>query len=355
MLGKRIVDIGKLVDVFEAQEGEIQHIIGKTGNGKTYEGTRRALELLKKGQVVYTTWNLILPDYYDEREDWLKLLWRTIFFRKNFYRFDYRENWKFLDIDRPDLIQFVAGLTDCTVFLDEGQDIFDSRERIEKSARKVLTRTRHMRKTLIIISQRAQAVDVTARANVTFYYKCVKSRAWFWPFATYFKVYRTEEMDVTNFPIWEEPSTEWTAELWRSHFAREEVYSAYNSWYLRAGTPKSQVVHFEAYELSTWDKIRSFFKKAEKQVEITKEKLASVTAHNEKKYIESTTFTPKVNHRNKKIQPPLSTVLKKLKPMSKSVVELSNVERLGSNSRVRGKLQAQKRAATVKEKQEVPA
>lgn len=293
-LGKKVVDIGPLVSLFEAQEGEIQHITGKTGNGKTYEGTRRALEFLKQGYVVYTTWQMILPDYYDEREDRRKLFWRTIFFRKNFFKFDYKKNWHFLDIDREDLIQYVAGLTDCIVFLDEGQDIFDSRERIDKASRKILTRTRHMHKTLIIISQRAQAVDVTARANVTYYYKCVKTRAWFWPFKTYFKVYRTEEMDQQNFPIWEDPMTEWEAPLWQSHFASKEVYNAYNSWYLRSGIPNSQQLYFEAYELSLWDKIKAIFTPHKRQnVLEDPAEIARVEAINRAKYEESVRYEPK--------------------------------------------------------------
>lgn len=258
-LGKKVIDIGELVDTFQAQEGEVQQIIGKTGNGKTYEATRRALDYLKQGYVVYTTWKLILPDIYDERFDKQKLFWRLLFFRKRFYKFDYKQNWRYLDIEREDLIGFVASLTDCIVFMDEGQDIFDSRERMDKSSRKTITRTRHMHKTLIIISQRAQAVDVTARANVTYFYKCVKTWAWFWPFKTYFKVYRTEEMDAQNFPIWEELSTGWTAELWTSHFASKEVYDAYNSWYLRAGMEKSQSITFEAYDLNTFEKIMAIF------------------------------------------------------------------------------------------------
>lgn len=258
--GKRVIDISQLVSVFEAQEGVIEQIIGKTGNGKTYEGTRRALEYLKQGYTVYTTWQMILPDKFDERKNFTTLFFNTIFFRKRFYVFDYKKNWKFIDIDRPDLVDFIAGLTDCIVFLDEGQDIFDSYEGIgmSKTKRKSLTRTRHLRKTLIIISQRAQAVAVTARANVQFFYKCVKTFAWWWPFKTYFKVYRTEEMDANNFPIWEDLQAEWQAELWQSHFANDEVYDAYNSWYLRAGIPKSQEISFEAYELTTMEKIRAF-------------------------------------------------------------------------------------------------
>ena len=293
-LGKKVIDISELVGIFEAQEGEIQHIIGKTGNGKTYEGTRRGLEFLKQGYTVYTTWQLILPDYYDERENKFIVFIKFLFFKKRFYKFNYKENWKFLDIDRPDLIQFVAGLTDCIVLLDEGKDIFDSRERIDKSSRKVLTRTRHMRKTLIIISQRAQAVDVTARANVTFYYKCVKTRAWFWPFRVYFKVYRTEEMDQTNFPIWDDPMNDWEAEVWQSHFASDEVYNAYNSLYLRAGIPNSQEVSFEAFDLNPWEKIKALFTfvRHNKVVPST-ESMKLVEESNRAKYEESIRFEPK--------------------------------------------------------------
>lgn len=293
-IGKRIVDIGPLVSLFEAQEGEIQHIIGKTGNGKTYEGTRRAEEYLRQGMTVYTTWELILPEYYDEREDREKLFFNTLFLKKNFFKFNYRKNWHKLDIDRPDLIPFIAGLTDCIVMLDEGQDIFDSRERIDKPMRKVLTRMRHMRKTLIIISQRAQAVDVTARANVTFFYKCVKTRAWFWPFRTYFKVYRTEEMDQANYPIWEDLSTGWQADLWHSHFANQRIYDAYNSWYLRAGIPDSQKIDFEAYTLTTWEKIKAFFAvRTIKKLEDNKDIIKDIEERNRADFIVQTTFEDK--------------------------------------------------------------
>lgn len=258
MVGKKVRNINELVDVFEAQEGEIYQIIGKTGNGKTYEGTRRALEYLKKGYVVYTTWQLILPEKYDERKSIFGLLAGLLFFRKRFYVFDFKKNWHFLDIDREDLIDHITQLTDCVVFLDEGQDIFDSYEGIgmSKQKRKTLTRTRHLNKTLIIISQRAQAVAVTARANVTFFYKCVKTKAFYFPFINYFKIYRTEEMDSNNFPIWEDRLAGIELFLWKSHFAKKEIYEAFNSWYLRAGIPRSQDIFFEAYDLSIFDKIK---------------------------------------------------------------------------------------------------
>lgn len=260
--GKQVRDISSLLDVFQAQEGIIEHIIGKTGNGKTYYATLRAWELLMQGNVVYTTWKMILPDFYDEREDWNTVFWKTVFGKKQFYRYNLKENWRWIDIDRPDLVQYIASLTDCYVFLDEGQDIFSSHDRIDGTARRTITRTRHMRKTLIIVSQRAMAVDTNARANVSHYYKCVKRMAWFFPFKPFFFVYTTEEMDDQNLPIWEEhiPYSNgkvWRAPIYRKYFAQKKIYDLYNSWYLRDGIEKSQEVNFEAYELNFSDKVKA--------------------------------------------------------------------------------------------------
>lgn len=262
-IGRRVIDISQLVNSFQEQEGEVQQIIGKTGMGKTYEGTRRALKYLRQGHVVYTTWLLDIPKEHDQRDSIFMAFWNLMTFRKRYYVFDFEKNWYYLDIDRPDLIEFLERLTDAIVFLDEGQDIFDSYEGtgLRKSARKSITRTRHMRKTLIIISQRAQAVAVTARANVTFFYKCVKRRVFFWD---WFKVYYTEDVDSSNFPIWEEFNTQgertWRAPTYHSGFGRAEIYNAYNSWYLRAGIPQSQTFHFEAYDLNFSERFFNFLR-----------------------------------------------------------------------------------------------
>lgn len=278
-LGRKVYDPTELVDLFRAQEGEVYQLIGKTGQGKTYESTRLAYEFLRQGFVVYTSWELILPEYFDERESASHLFFRLIFNKKRFYRFDFRENWKYIDIERPDLIEYVGGLTDCIVMMDEGQDVFDARGGMDKPARKLITRTRHMGKTLYIISQRAQAVDVTARANVTYFLKCVKTRAWFWPFKYYFKVYQTEEMDDQNYPIWEERMPDgkmWKAPCVRSNFASDEIYDMYNSWYLRQGKPKSQEVRFEAFDLTFAEKLEALFSATfEKKRENTRQNLPS--------------------------------------------------------------------------------
>lgn len=258
-IGKKVIDLSELLFLFEEMEGTVEQIIGATGMGKTYEGTRRAYKYLTEGHTVYTSWKLNLPDVFDERKSLYILFWKTVLGKKYFYKFDFKKNWHYIDIENPNLADYIASLTDCIVFLDEGQDTFDSRGRITKKARQSITRSRHLHKTLIIISQRAQAVDVTARANVQYFYKCVKTLAWFWPFIPYFKIYRTEEMDNQNFPIWENLMTGWKAELWRAHFANKNIYNLYNSWYLRAGIPRSQEFHFDAYSLSFFEKIKAIY------------------------------------------------------------------------------------------------
>ena len=267
-IGKRIVNIAPLLDIFEAQEGEVQHIIGKTGQGKTYEATRRALQYLYSGYTVYTTWKLNLPEYYDEREHFWAAFWKVIFFRKNFFRFNLKKNWHYVNLrkfeddegvfDTEKLARFLAALTDCIFMLDEGQDVFDSHQKAGKIARQSITRTRHMHKTLIVISQRAQAVDVTARGNVTYFYKCEKRYLPFLP--ALFRVYRTDEIDEnSNYPIWARHDSTgrvtWKAQKWHSGFARKRIYDAYDSWYMRQEMVRSQDISVDAFELSFREKL----------------------------------------------------------------------------------------------------
>lgn len=270
----RKIDIGDLVDIFEAKEGDVEHIIGQTGQGKTYEATRRALLFLERGNVVYTTWRLNLPEYFDERESLPHLLLKTLFFKKDFYRFEYKKNWHFVNLDdyldeegvfdTERFAKFLATRTDCIFMLDEGQDTFDSHERAGKIARQSITRTRHMHKKLIIISQRAQAVDVNARGNVTWFYKCECIQYPFLP--KFFRVRTTNEInEVNNYPIWVRHDSTgrviWEAPIYYSGFARKKIYDAYDSWYMRKNMVRSQEVHLHGYRLSIKDKLNLIFMK----------------------------------------------------------------------------------------------
>lgn len=265
----RKIDISELVDLFEAKEGDVEHIIGKTGQGKTYEATRRALKYLEQGNVVYTTWRLNLPEYYDQRESIKHILLKLIFFRSRFYRFEYRKNWHFVNLDdyldeegifqTEKFAKFLASRTDCIFMLDEGQDTFDSHQKAGKIARQSITRTRHMHKKLIIVSQRAQAVEITARGNVTWFYKC---EAYHFPFLpTFFRVYMTDEIDDgNNYPLWVRHNSTgaviWKASVYHSGFARKRIYDAYDSWYMRKNMVRSQDVHVKGYALTTLEKLK---------------------------------------------------------------------------------------------------
>lgn len=263
----RVIDISGLVELFEAQEGDVEHIIGKTGSGKTYESTRRALDFLQTGNVVYTTWYLNLPEYFDERESVRHLLFKLLFFRKSFYRFEYKKNWHFVNLDdyldadgifkTEEFAKFLASRTDCIFMLDEGQDTFDSHQKAGRIARQSITRTRHMHKKLIIISQRAQAVDITARGNVSMFYKCECSAFPFLP--KFFRVYKTDEIsEDNNAPIWTRHNSQgeitWEAPVYHSGFARKKIYDAYDSWYMRKNMARSQETHISGYALTTREK-----------------------------------------------------------------------------------------------------
>ena len=269
--GRRVIDISPFLSVFEAQEGEVQHIIGKTGMGKTYEATRRALNYLYSGYTVYTTWRLNLPEYYDEREHFWIVLKKLLTRRKEFFRFNLHENWHYVDlkeyeekgiINTEKLATFLATRTDCIFMLDEGQDVFDSARRSGQIARQSITRTRHMHKTLIVISQRAHAVDVNARANVTYFYKCEKVKWPFFPFR--FRVYRTDEIDeANNYPLWARHNSNgevtWKAPLWHSAFAKKYIYDAYDSWYMRQQMIRSQDISVDAFQLTFRQKFGLLF------------------------------------------------------------------------------------------------
>ncbi len=284
--GKKVIDITPLLNIFEAQEGEVQHIIGKTGMGKTYEATRRADQFLRQGYVVYTTWRLNLPEFYDQRLSFGNVLKNILLFRNVFYRFDYKKNWHYVNLDEyldedgimdtEKLATFLATRTDCIFMLDEGQDVFDSHKRSGAIARQSITRTRHMHKTLIVISQRAQAVDVTVRGNITYFYKCEKT---YWPLlGPRFRVRFTDEIDEgNNYPIWTRHDSQgrevWKAPTYHVGFAKKRIYDMYDSWYMRKQMIRSQDIHVEAYTLSFTERIIMLWRivRGEKKIKIKKE------------------------------------------------------------------------------------
>lgn len=240
------VDKQLLIDLFEPDEGTVNFYYGRIGNGKTYSATADILELLRKGRVVYCNW-IIDFSGFDEREHFIYALARFLLFKKRFYKFN-KENLRYFSPDDVD-IKFLGGLTDCEVFIDEGQWIFDSYKGTDFSVekRKLILHTRHFNRSLNIISQRTQALHVTARGQVNRFFKCEKKLTW--PFLV-FK--RTEFQDMKENDVDEEADPIST----KTYIANKKVLNAYNSKYMRAGIPKSQDVMFEAFDLNFGNRLK---------------------------------------------------------------------------------------------------
>jgi len=238
-VGRR-VDERELLDLFEPDEGSINFYYGRIGHGKTYAATADILDLLGRGEVVYCNWHIDY-DGFDQRESRQHAFWHFIFGRKRFFKFR-KENLRYFSPDDVD-IAFLASLTDCHVFIDEGQWIFDSYEgrTFSQEKRRLILHTRHLNRSLSIVSQRTQAVQVSARGQVNRFFKCEKKMEWPW---LVFR--RTEFQDMAGDDV-DENSEPISVKV---YFAKREVLNAYDTHYLRAGVPKSQKVEFEAYDLT---------------------------------------------------------------------------------------------------------
>jgi len=239
----------ELIDLFEPREGSINFYYGRIGQGKTYAATADILDLLSRGHVVYANWRINWTGF-DERQSWVHVFFKTLFFRKDFYSFP-AENLRYFNPDDIS-VDFLNSLTDCDIFIDEGQWLLDSYEgnKFSKEKRKLLLHTRHLNRSLNIISQRTQAVQVSARGQVNRFFKCEKKLEW--PFLI-FK--RTEYQDMKDNDVDEssDPISE------KSYFASKKVMEAYDTKYLRAGIPKSQEVYFEAFRYSLRGRLKLLF------------------------------------------------------------------------------------------------
>jgi len=255
-LGQKVTALNELLDVFSASEGSINMYYGLIGNGKTYAATADILELLKQGKVVYCNWRIVVPDF-DDRKSLFMIFMNIILFRKRFYRIPCSQNLHFFNPEEyssiGDLVEFLSGLNDCHIFFDEGQDMFDSYEgtRFSKAKRRLILHTRHYHRTLNIISQRPTAIQVSARGNVNRFYKCVKIASWPWV-----RFMRVEFQEMTGETVNElsDPVSK------KTYWGNNKVFNAYNTDYLAEGIPKSQVVNFEAYDLTFKDKIIALYR-----------------------------------------------------------------------------------------------
>lgn len=268
ILGTR-VDSVDLVALFGTVEGDIRLYYGRIGHGKTYSATADCLSFLMRGNVCWVNWDVKWSGF-DERSSFAHVFFKTVFFKSDFYVFPSSNLKRYVIDDRwaqgyeldlnglpfpsrcspkpdgtfwPDFISWFDYQTDCYIFADEGHVLLDSYKTItmDMRHRTAVLHTRHKNRTICIITQRPTAIHVSARANVNRFYKCEKKMSW--PFLVFkrteFDELKSETVDELSKPV----ST-------RVYFASKKVLDAYDTHYIRAGVPISNVVHFDAYHLT---------------------------------------------------------------------------------------------------------
>jgi len=264
-LGKKVPDEEK-VDIFPAPEGELNLYYGQIGSGKTYGATADIIEELKQGRLVYATWPIKVDDF-DDRESFWMILFKTLLFRKRFYVIPRAENFHFIDAEkgqvdgvatwnpqRPsEYIDFLNTLNHCSLYLDEAWRVIDSYASTRDfgvEVRSLILVTRHKFRTINLIAQRPNSIQVTARANMNRFYKFVKIATWPWiRFARYeFQDMTGESVDETKEPI-----------SVKTYWGSKSIFEAYNS-YFYGDLNRLHDFKFDAWDLSIKDKIIAFFR-----------------------------------------------------------------------------------------------
>jgi hypothetical protein len=245
----------ELEGYFEAPEGSVELIYGRIRQGKSTHAVRCMYSSLVEGRVVYS--NLLLDlekEHFDQRDSFETSFWNLIFGKKRFFVFDKRNfHWfnpttgecdgiRVFDPEKKgDEVRWLNTLTDCEIYYDEGQWLLDSYETNMASVakRKLITETGHNNRKIVIIAQRTQSVHVNARGNVNIFWKCKKHNYFFWKLLC---VYEFQDMKGQDVDEDSEPVS--VQRFWTN----TKYWEIFNTHYLRAGKPKSQELHFSAYD-----------------------------------------------------------------------------------------------------------
>jgi len=154
-------------------------------------------------------------------------------------------NFHYLDIG-DDFHEQLSKLTDCIVALDEGYFVFNSYKgtKFPMRAMQNVLHTRHFDRSIWITAQRPTNVHVTFRGNVNAFYKCTKLMSW--PFV----LFKKEEFDLNS----KEEIDEMNCFSRKFYIGKNEVFTAYDSKYLRGDTPLSQDTFLQIFILQ-WKEI----------------------------------------------------------------------------------------------------
>jgi len=252
-------------EAFPAPEGTIMLIYGRIRNGKSTEAVRRMYDSLSNGRVVYSNIDLNLSgELFDDRLMFAQSFKNLVVGRRRYYRFltsnfrcfnpttgickiDGKEVQVFDPRKPGDEIRWLNSLTDCEIYYDEGQWLLDSYEKtyVSVDKRKLITESGHCNRTIIIIAQRTQSVHVNARGNVNQFFRCQKITRFF-----FFVVLQVEEFqDMKGQDVDETEPVSVTI-----HWSSKKYWGLFNTHYLRAGRPKSQFVHYQAFDLNVLER-----------------------------------------------------------------------------------------------------
>ncbi len=222
-------------DYFPPEEGSIDQYFGRLGSGKTYALTAEILDALCRGQVVYANWKINFAGYDSRNSWWNRFLgmlglepYARVIPSENFHYLNFRD-----EALRRTFSDWLANLTDASVYLDEGHQWLNSYEKTEISRTKqnAVAGLRHRNVRLVIASQRFMNIHVQARANVNRFFQCNKTFDFFG-----FKRFKVSELELTGEDTLDTENPIGVTYYW----GRRSVYESYDTKYLRDGLPSSQ-------------------------------------------------------------------------------------------------------------------
>lgn len=236
----------KLSDLFAVKEAFIDCIYGKIRQGKTYAGTAGIWNDLSKGSVVYATWPVKF-DGYDERKVWFFRLLGILKLKRKFLVIP-KEQLRYKEISKMKASEFFnwfEKLTDCIVYIDEAQWVFDSyiKTYMEKDHRAAIFTTGHFNRALKIITQRPMQIHTSIRANIHRFYKTEKIFNGLWFIPPRFKMTEFQElksMDAVPDETLDKEGDYLHAESTERFFLNWKVAGSYDNKYLRGNAPSSQ-------------------------------------------------------------------------------------------------------------------
>lgn len=233
-------------DTFPIGEAFIDCIYGKIRQGKTYSGTASVWNDLRHGNVVYASWPIDFNGY-DERKVWWKHLLGSLGLKKKFLVIP-KENlriFNLFEMTNEEFFQWFRTLTDCIVYVDEAQWIFDSyiKTMMDKEHRIALFATGHFNRALKVITQRPMQIHTSIRGNIARYYKVEKTFPGWLIIPPRFQITEFQELRTTDAVPNEDLDEDGNyihAETTEKFFMNWEIAKSYNNKYLRGDMPSSQ-------------------------------------------------------------------------------------------------------------------